>query len=236
MSFDRFSRKILVVDDDDTIRALCTELLTEAGYVVETASCGVDALRRLRDSSFDLVITDVNMPELDGIGLYFVIQRDYPYLKDRFLFITGNIPIESEDTVDRLKEERIFLKKPFRLKELLGHVNRLTRIPLEEYFKQEGINRRKEERLPLLKECSISTHDEITTLTANIEDISRKSLRIKYKGQPLERGSKVNVYIKDLNLNSAGRVLWTKVVEKSVFIGLSLSECIPVGWFKKDLP
>jgi len=56
------SRKILVVDDDDSVRDLCTEVLSVAGYQVDTASQGVEGLERLRRGSYDLVISDVNMP------------------------------------------------------------------------------------------------------------------------------------------------------------------------------
>src|ERR1043166_1645642 len=58
--------RILVVDDDDDIRALLRELLTRAGFDVDDAADGRTALRRLYEAPPSLVILDVGMPELDG--------------------------------------------------------------------------------------------------------------------------------------------------------------------------
>ncbi len=59
--------KILVVDDEENIRLLFKEELEEEGYVVHVASNGYDALQKLRDTQFDVVVMDIKMPGMDGI-------------------------------------------------------------------------------------------------------------------------------------------------------------------------
>ncbi|MEW6584122.1 MAG: response regulator [Nitrospirota bacterium] len=60
---------ILIVDDDRRIRMLLTDFLSSTGYNVITAQNGREALEILKEKSFDLLIADVNMPEMDGIAL-----------------------------------------------------------------------------------------------------------------------------------------------------------------------
>ncbi|MCX5802813.1 MAG: response regulator [Proteobacteria bacterium] len=59
--------KLLVVDDEENIRMLFKEELEEEGYQVEAASNGLEALEKLKGSSFDLVVLDIKMPGMDGI-------------------------------------------------------------------------------------------------------------------------------------------------------------------------
>jgi len=59
--------KLLVVDDEKNIRMLFKEELEEEGYQVEAASNGLEALEKLKGSSFDLVVLDIKMPGMDGI-------------------------------------------------------------------------------------------------------------------------------------------------------------------------
>lgn len=69
-------RRVLVVDDSISVRELERQLLSGRGYEVEVAVDGLDAWTRLRDQSFDLLITDVDMPRMDGIELTRSIKQD----------------------------------------------------------------------------------------------------------------------------------------------------------------
>lgn len=69
-------QRILVVDDSPTVRAMEQELLTQAGYDVTVAGDGMEAWTVLREQDFDLVVADVDMPRLDGIGLIRSIRQD----------------------------------------------------------------------------------------------------------------------------------------------------------------
>jgi two-component system, chemotaxis family, sensor histidine kinase and response regulator WspE len=69
-------RRVLVVDDSLTVRELERKLLARAGYEVEIAIDGVDGWNAVRSSEFDLVVTDIDMPRMDGIELVRMIKQD----------------------------------------------------------------------------------------------------------------------------------------------------------------
>jgi PAS domain S-box-containing protein len=72
--------RVLVVDDDMGVCRSIQEMLTAEGCAVETASDGAEGLRRIETAEFDLVLTDVVMPEMDGYELYSVVRERYPNL------------------------------------------------------------------------------------------------------------------------------------------------------------
>ena len=71
-------RNVLIVDDEENTRAGMSKLLTAEGFDVQLAVDGNDALSCLRDGSFRLVISDLNMPNLDGIDFLRIVQREHP--------------------------------------------------------------------------------------------------------------------------------------------------------------
>ena len=89
MRAHQLNARILVVDDDPTLLAVFVEALTAEGYRVATASNGRLALDRMREARYDVIFCDIRMPELDGIGLYRVLERDHPELCPRIIFVTG---------------------------------------------------------------------------------------------------------------------------------------------------
>ena len=70
-------RRVLVVDDDAAVRETVSDVLRAEGCIVECASNGRDALDRLAESTWDAVVSDVVMPELDGYELFQAVRRDY---------------------------------------------------------------------------------------------------------------------------------------------------------------
>lgn len=78
-----------MVDDEPTIAQLIADVLTGEGYDVETAPNGLAALELIGRRPYDLILSDLRMPELDGLGLYRELERTRPDLARRFVFITG---------------------------------------------------------------------------------------------------------------------------------------------------
>ena len=73
-------RSILVVDDEAEIRETLAEILTGAQHRVVTAASGREALERMAVEHYDVILTDVRMPDLDGRALYREIERRWPKL------------------------------------------------------------------------------------------------------------------------------------------------------------
>jgi two-component system NtrC family sensor kinase len=103
---------ILIVDDEEEIRTMLGDILTADGHRVEEATDGSDALARLADGPYDLVISDLIMPVLDGPGLYAALRAQHPSMAERIVFITG-------DTLSPTAQEflkhagRPVIEKPF---------------------------------------------------------------------------------------------------------------------------
>jgi len=119
-------RRILLVDDDALVLSVVREMLEADEHRVDTATNGLEALQQIERGDFDLIITDINMPALDGIGLYRAIERRWPDLRDRIMFIAT--PRDDDATRDFLAETAVsYLAKPFGLSDLRRAIGLLLR-------------------------------------------------------------------------------------------------------------
>ena len=84
---------ILVVDDQPLVAALIADLLALEGYEVETAKNGREALEKIAGRSYDLILSDLQMPELDGVGFYHELERQRPSLLPRLAFVSGSTEV-----------------------------------------------------------------------------------------------------------------------------------------------
>ena len=84
-------KEILVVDDEEMIVELYLQLLQALGHSIDTASTGLEALRKIQSRNYDLVITDIKMPRMTGIQLYEKTVEIKPEMRRRFIFITGDM-------------------------------------------------------------------------------------------------------------------------------------------------
>ncbi len=116
-------KRILVVDDEDQIRTMLTQMLSQEGYEVHTAENGEDGMSLVGKYSFDLVITDMIMPVKDGLKFIMELVRDYPDLK--ILAISGGGAIKAERylTMAGYLGDIATLEKPFKRDVLLSLVS-----------------------------------------------------------------------------------------------------------------
>ena len=84
---------ILVVDDEPLVAAIMADILGLEGYEVETAKNGREALEKIAARSYDLILSDLQMPELDGVGLYHELERQQPSLLRRLAFVSGSTEV-----------------------------------------------------------------------------------------------------------------------------------------------
>ena len=75
------TKKILVADDEPSVREFVTRALTHAGFSVTPVADGNAALKALAEESYDLLLTDIVMPDLDGIALALKVAKDHPQTK-----------------------------------------------------------------------------------------------------------------------------------------------------------
>lgn len=117
---------ILAVDDQMTMRQMVSTVLSSQGHVVVTAEDGVEGLKVAREQVFDLVISDVNMPNMGGISLVSKIRRIEEYKYTPILMLTTE---SSQYRKDKAKQSGAsgWLTKPFDPDRLNNAVNKLLK-------------------------------------------------------------------------------------------------------------
>jgi DNA-binding response OmpR family regulator len=94
----RLEKKILVVDDDDAIRALLRTVLRRRGFVVDTARNGVEALEQMGTSRYILVVLDLMMPRMSGYELMEQLEVQSVMTRPRVLILTAGLEPRTFDT------------------------------------------------------------------------------------------------------------------------------------------
>ncbi|MEM8877031.1 MAG: response regulator [Pseudomonadota bacterium] len=114
--------KILLAEDDDSMRRFLEKALGSAGYEVVAYDNGKDAYDRLREEPFTLLLTDIVMPEMDGIELARRATEIDPEIK--VMFITGFAAVALNPDSNTPQNAKV-LSKPFHLRDLVNQVERL---------------------------------------------------------------------------------------------------------------
>jgi len=122
-------RSVLVVDDSLTVRKITGRLLTREGYIVLVAKDGVEALEKMRDQVPDVMITDVEMPRMDGFDLTRSVRAEESLKGLPIIMITSRTAEKHRQHASELGVD-VFLGKPYEESELLGHIAALARRPL----------------------------------------------------------------------------------------------------------
>jgi len=109
---------VLVVEDEPALAAAVTEALVDAGFVVDRAGDGEEALRRVAAKAYDLIVCDLKMPKIDGIRFFQTLSASHPEAARRVMFVTGDVA--GTDAERFLQDSGCrWLAKPFRLGDLL---------------------------------------------------------------------------------------------------------------------
>lgn len=125
---DGEKKNILVVDDEQSILELIKAIVESMGHNVCTASDAKIAMDKIKNKDYDMIISDIRMPNMDGKELYWTIRRSRPDLLKKILFTTGD-SINSE-TQKFLQDTKVsYIGKPFSTAEL--------RKQIADYFKQD---------------------------------------------------------------------------------------------------
>jgi len=119
------TKTIMIVDDSASLRQVVGISLRSAGYEVIEACDGNDALKKLKGQKVHLLISDVNMPELDGIGLVKAVKQLAPYRFTPIVMLTT----ESQEAKKREGQEagaKAWVVKPFKPDQLMAVVQKLV--------------------------------------------------------------------------------------------------------------
>jgi len=119
-------KRILVVEDEPLIAALLTDILSADGHEVDAVGTGVAALEQIARRSYDLIVSDLRMPELDGPGLYRELKKRHEEMLPRIVFVTGSALDPGNE--EFLEETGVpWLSKPFSITDLHEFTQRVLR-------------------------------------------------------------------------------------------------------------
>lgn len=114
--------RILVVDDEDALRTVLSSELEGEGYQVASASDGEEAIKILNTQSFDLILLDIKMPNVDGFEVLKYVKQHQP--KTKVIMLTGFADLKNAIESKKLGAED-FVSKPYDLVDLLTTVERV---------------------------------------------------------------------------------------------------------------
>ena len=113
--------RALVVEDEPVISLICQRTLMAMGFYVDVAANGLEAKKMVNDTKYDLCLSDIRTPAMNGIEFYEYLENKHADLAGKVIFMTGDVMSHSVNTF--LKEiNRPFLPKPFTPDELKGVV------------------------------------------------------------------------------------------------------------------
>ena len=123
MSIQGNGRKILVLEDEPAVQTLINKQLTAHGFVVTVAGDGLDGLMKLESLKPDLIICDVMMPNLDGMGFVKAIKGHNKTQRIPVIFLTAKT--DPRSMIDGINVgARFYVTKPFQIDDLLTKVNK----------------------------------------------------------------------------------------------------------------
>jgi len=112
--------RILVVDDEDIVRTSCSRTLSPEGYEVRLAKNGVEGLKMASEEKFDLVLTDLKMPDMDGIEVLRIIKEKWP--ETAVIIVTGYQTVDTAVKAIKLGAYD-YIEKPFTPDALISAVD-----------------------------------------------------------------------------------------------------------------
>ncbi len=116
---------ILIIDDEEPVRQLLRQALEAAGHEVREASTGVEGLRAVCDRQTDLAITDIFMPDMDGLEMVHMLRREFPEV--RIIAMSGGGGDWNAFKVARMLGAHDTLTKPVELSTLMERVGELLK-------------------------------------------------------------------------------------------------------------
>lgn len=129
--------RILIVDDDDTIRKTLKAILEDEGYTVDSAATGQEAIQKTEKNTYNIALLDIRLPDMEGVELLKLIKDNVP--KTRKIMLTG-YPSMQNAIAALNKDADAYLVKPVDVEKLLNTIkNQLELQENERNFSEEKI-------------------------------------------------------------------------------------------------
>jgi two-component system chemotaxis response regulator CheY len=122
-------KRILVVDDANLVRRFYRDALERAGFEVDEALNGVEALEKVLDGAYDLVVVDVNMPQMDGFTFLKVLRRQATPVSSLPALVTSTEAADQDAAAARAAGANFYLVKPVSQERLVEHVSIMCGLP-----------------------------------------------------------------------------------------------------------
>jgi len=124
MADEKEKKNILVIEDEGHVRTLVSRLLEKSGYIVRTADDGLDGLRALESFRPDLIITDVMMPNLDGLTFTKALKNRRETKLIPVIFLTAKTdPLSMIEGIN--VGAKFYITKPFQIEDVLAKVRKV---------------------------------------------------------------------------------------------------------------
>jgi DNA-binding NtrC family response regulator len=121
--------RILIVDDEETIRNVLSIILKDEGYIVDTAETGYEALKKCDEINFNVALIDIKLPDIEGTKLLSKIKPVIP--KIRKVILTGHPTIKN--AIDAVNQDAdAYLLKPVKVEDLLNVISEQVKLQDEE--------------------------------------------------------------------------------------------------------
>jgi CheY-like chemotaxis protein len=120
---------ILLIDDEPALRDILSRVLTEAGHLVTGAANGKEASKALAGAAFDLVVTDVIMPEKDGMQMISEVRKKFPEVRIVAMSGGGHVSRDQYLKIAKGLGAHAVLEKPFSNQQLLATIDSLAPSP-----------------------------------------------------------------------------------------------------------
>jgi CheY-like chemotaxis protein len=126
---------VLLIDDEPSFVRALAALLRRDGYTVDTVENGERALVQLQERRYDVILCDLRMPELDGSALYDILTSQYPHVRQRVIFLTGDT-LSSDSTVFLERSGQPWVPKPCNAAEVRSAIAQVLHNAAEQRSQQ----------------------------------------------------------------------------------------------------